>query len=88
MAAGVFGYMGYDTVRLVEHLPSDNPDPIGTPDAIDISSTMFINIRSSASFVVCSTSLPGIAISLSLFSGNRSSSTVPAAPSSRAHGVD
>ena len=21
MAAGVFGYMGYDTIRLVEHLP-------------------------------------------------------------------
>lgn len=34
MAAGLFGYLGYDMVRQVEHLPSDNPDPIGTPDAV------------------------------------------------------
>ncbi len=34
MAAGLFGYLGYDMVRQVEHLPDQNPDPIGTPDAI------------------------------------------------------
>jgi anthranilate synthase component 1 len=34
MAAGLFGYLGYDMVRQVEHLPVQNPDPIGTPDAI------------------------------------------------------
>ncbi|RZV41253.1 MAG: anthranilate synthase component I [Acidimicrobiales bacterium] len=34
MAAGLFGYLGYDTVRQVERLPNINPDPIGTPDAI------------------------------------------------------
>lgn len=34
MAAGVFGYLGYDTVRLMEELPQANPDPIGIPDAI------------------------------------------------------
>lgn len=34
MAAGLFGYLGYDMIRLVEHLPHVNPDPIGTPDAI------------------------------------------------------
>jgi len=34
MAAGLFGYLGYDMIRLVEHLPNINPDPIGTPDAI------------------------------------------------------
>ena len=34
MAAGLFGYLGYDMVRQVEHLPEQNPDPIGTPDAI------------------------------------------------------
>jgi anthranilate synthase component 1 len=33
-AAGLFGYLGYDTVRLVEHLPDINPDPLGVPDAI------------------------------------------------------
>ena len=33
-AAGLFGYLGYDTIRLVEHLPNVNPDPIGVPDAV------------------------------------------------------
>ncbi|MFO1208777.1 MAG: anthranilate synthase component I [Amaricoccus sp.] len=34
MAAGLFGYLGYDMVRLVERLPDVNPDPLGLPDAI------------------------------------------------------
>src|SRR5215469_10934544 len=34
MAAGVFGYLSYDTVRLVEKLPAQKPDPIGVPDAL------------------------------------------------------
>ena len=33
-AAGLFGYLGYDMVRLVEHLPNVNPDPLGLPDAV------------------------------------------------------
>ncbi len=33
-AAGLFGYLGYDMVRLVEHLPDANPDPLGLPDAV------------------------------------------------------
>ncbi|TMV90351.1 anthranilate synthase component I [Thioclava sp. BHET1] len=33
-AAGLFGYLGYDTIRLVERLPNVNPDPIGVPDAM------------------------------------------------------
>ena len=33
-SAGLFGYLGYDTVRLVEHLPDINPDPLGVPDAV------------------------------------------------------
>lgn len=32
MSAGVFGYLGYDTVRLIEKLPEQNPDVLGTPD--------------------------------------------------------
>jgi anthranilate synthase component 1 len=32
MAAGLVGYLGYDTIRLVEHLPSAKPDPLGLPD--------------------------------------------------------
>ncbi|MEM7632156.1 MAG: anthranilate synthase component I [Pseudomonadota bacterium] len=33
-AAGLFGYLGYDMVRHVEHLPDVNPDPLGLPDAL------------------------------------------------------
>jgi len=34
MAAGIFGYLGYDMVRLMEELPTPNPDPIGIADAM------------------------------------------------------
>ena len=34
MAAGVFGALGYDMVRLVERLPGQNPDPLGLPDSV------------------------------------------------------
>ena len=34
IAAGLFGYLGYDMIRLVEHLPDMNPDPLGLPDAV------------------------------------------------------
>ncbi len=42
MAAGVFGYLGYDMVRLMEDLAAPNPDPIGLPDAILIRPTMVV----------------------------------------------
>jgi anthranilate synthase component 1 len=48
MALGVFGYMGYDTVRLIERLPEPNPDPIGIPDAIMMRPTImaiFDNVK-------------------------------------------
>jgi len=35
-AAGLFGFLGYDMIRLVEHLPDVNPDPLGLPDAVMI----------------------------------------------------
>jgi anthranilate synthase component 1 len=34
MASCLIGYMGYDMVRLMERLPSENPDVLGLPDAI------------------------------------------------------
>src|SRR5436853_1503579 len=34
MAAGLFGYLGYDMVRLMEELPTCKPDPIGLADAL------------------------------------------------------
>ncbi len=42
MAAGVFGYLSYDMVRLMEELPAPNPDPIGIPDAILVRPTVMI----------------------------------------------
>jgi anthranilate synthase component 1 len=34
MAVGLFGYLGYDMVRLIERLPNAPPDKLGLPDAI------------------------------------------------------
>jgi anthranilate synthase component 1 len=42
MAAGVFGYLGYDMVRQIEDLPAQAPDPIGIADAILIRPTLVI----------------------------------------------
>jgi anthranilate synthase component I len=40
MAAGLFGYLGYDMVRLMERLPAPKPDPIGLDDATLIRPTV------------------------------------------------
>lgn len=40
MAAGVFGYMGYDSVRLMEQLPNENPDALGLPDGLFLRPTI------------------------------------------------
>ena len=40
MAAGVFGYMGYDMVRLMEDLAEPNPDTLGLPDSMFIRPTV------------------------------------------------
>jgi anthranilate synthase component 1 len=42
MAAGIFGYLGYDMVRLMEELPPVNPDPIGIPDAVMVRPTIIV----------------------------------------------
>jgi anthranilate synthase component 1 len=42
MAAGVFGYLGYDMVRLMEELPASHPDPIGIPDAVLVRPTVVV----------------------------------------------
>ncbi len=34
MAAGLFGYLGYDIVRFIERLPDKAADPLGMPDAL------------------------------------------------------
>jgi anthranilate synthase component I len=40
MAAGLFGYMAYDMVRLVERLPDANPDRLALPDAVFLRPTV------------------------------------------------
>ena len=42
MAAGVFGYLGYETVRLMERLPAAKPDKIGMPDALLVRPTIVV----------------------------------------------
>jgi anthranilate synthase component 1 len=42
MAAGVFGYLGYDMVRHMERLPDPNPDVLGLPDAVLVRPTLMV----------------------------------------------
>ena len=42
ISAGLFGYLGYDMIRLVEHLPDVNPDPLGLPDAVMMRPTVIV----------------------------------------------
>jgi anthranilate synthase component I len=42
IAAGVLGYMGYDTVRLVEHLPNERPDALKVPDSVFVRPTVMV----------------------------------------------
>ncbi|HEB80048.1 MAG TPA: anthranilate synthase component I, partial [Rhodospirillales bacterium] len=54
MAAGLVGYMAYDTVRLVENLPDANPDVMGTPDGVFLRPTViavFDNIADSVTII-------------------------------------
>ncbi len=63
MAAGIFGYMGYDTVRLIENLPEMTPDALGVPDAILIRPTLmliFDNVKDEMILVTPARPSPGI----------------------------
>ena len=54
MASGLFGYLGYDMVRLFEKLPAPNPDPLGLPDAVLVRPTVtaiFDNVRDEITLV-------------------------------------
>lgn len=42
MAAGLIGYMGYDTIRLVENIPDNNPDTIGIPEGLFMRPTVMV----------------------------------------------
>ena len=54
MAAGLVGYLAYDTVRLMERLPKPNPDPLGLPDGVFVRPTVmaiFDSVRDVVTFV-------------------------------------
>ncbi|WP_342362398.1 anthranilate synthase component I [Terrarubrum flagellatum] len=54
MAAGLFGAMGYDMVRLMERLPPAKPDVIGAPDGIFMRPTImlvFDNVKDELSII-------------------------------------
>ncbi len=42
MAAGIFGYMGYDTIRLVERLPDTPADVLELPDSLLMRPTLIV----------------------------------------------
>jgi anthranilate synthase component I len=42
MSAGLFGYLGYDMVRLMERLPEPNEDALAVPDAIMVRPTVMV----------------------------------------------
>ncbi len=41
MCGGLFGYLGYDMVRLMERLPAKNADVLGIPEAVLMRPTLF-----------------------------------------------
>ena len=63
MAAGLFGALGYDMVRLAENLPNINPDPLGLPDAVMMRPSVVAVFDSIAHEIILSTTVrpaPGI----------------------------
>ena len=42
IAAGVIGYLGHDTVRLIEHLPNARPDALAVPDGMFVRPTLMV----------------------------------------------
>lgn len=58
MAAGLFGYLGYDMVRQVENLGPAKFDPIGTPDAIKVRPRIVCIFDQVAQEIIIGTPLP------------------------------
>jgi len=66
MAAGVFGYLGYDMVRQIERLAEAKQDPIGVPDAILLRPTVMVVFDSVRDEIIVVTALrPGPQIAFS-----------------------
>ena len=63
IATGLFGYLGYDMVRLIERLPAKNVDVIGIPDAVLLRPTLvavFDHVRDALSLFTTVWPQPGL----------------------------
>jgi len=63
MAAGLYGYLGYDMVRLMERLPDKNPDLLGVAEAILLRPTViaiFDNVEDLVTVVTPAWPTPGL----------------------------
>lgn len=63
MSAGLFGYMAYDTVKLMERLPTGNRDALGVPDALFVRPTViaiFDSVRDMVTIVTPVWPEPGV----------------------------
>ena len=63
MAAGLVGYMAYDTVRLMERLPEANKDLLGLPDGVFLRPTVmaiFDSVKDVMTFVTPVRPEPGV----------------------------
>ncbi|MGV6875128.1 anthranilate synthase component I [Pseudochelatococcus sp. B33] len=63
MAAGVFGYLGYDMVRQMERLPAPPPDALHVPDAVMVRPTLiavFDSVTDALSLVTPVRPRPGV----------------------------
>src|SRR3954470_13192471 len=63
IATGLFGYLGYDMVRLIERLPAKNADAIGIPEAVLLRPTLvavFDHVRDALSLFTTVWPQPGI----------------------------
>ena len=52
MAAGLFGYLGYEMVRQVERLDDNAPDPLGVPEAVLMRPTVIIIFDNATSEII------------------------------------
>jgi anthranilate synthase component 1 len=63
IAAGLFGYLGYDMVRQIERLPTMKPDLLGIPEAVMIRPTLvavFDHVRDTLTLVTAVWPAPGL----------------------------
>ena len=74
MAAGIFGYMGYDTVRLIEHLPDEKSDALGLPDSILVRPTLIVifdSVKDEMTVVTPVRPAPGVSAKAAEYSWER-----------------